>query len=86
MESSAQDSREAVAARLVQLREALGLDKQTFAQKARIGKQTYGPFELAQRDLTLNAAKKLRATYGVPLDWLYFGNRAALPHNLATVL
>lgn len=80
------DSREAVAARLKRAREVLGYDKKTFAEKAGMTQQTYGPFENGVRDLSLEAAKKLRKTYGLSLEFLYFGKTDALPHRIATAL
>lgn len=81
-----EDSREAVAARLKRVREIIGLDKKQFAERAGLTQQTYGPFENGVRDLSLDAAKKLRRTYGLPLEFMYFGKIDALPHRIATAL
>lgn len=81
-----EDRREAVAARLVRIREIHGLDKKTFAERAGMTPQTYGAFENATRDLSLEAAKKLRKTYGVTLEFMYFGKIEDLPHRIATQL
>ena len=86
MDPQGADSREAVAARLVRVRTILGMDKQTFAAKADMSAQAYGAFENCTRDLSLEAAKKLRSTYGLSLEFLYFGNKADLPHRIATQL
>lgn len=80
------DDREAIAARLKRIREILDLDQKTFAAKAGFLPQTYGPFETGKRDLTLDAAKKLRKAYGVTLDFLFFGNIGDLPHRIAAHL
>lgn len=80
------DSREAIAARLKRVREIIGLDKKTFAERAGMTQQTYGPFENCTRDLSLEAAKKLRKAYDLPLEFLYFGKIDALPHKIATEL
>lgn len=80
------DSREAVAARLQRVREIIGLDKQTFAERAGLKPQTYGPFENATRDLSLEAAKKLRKAYDLPLEFIFFGKIDALPHKIAVAL
>jgi transcriptional regulator with XRE-family HTH domain len=80
------DSVEAVAARLKAVREALGMTKREFAEKADMGEQTYGPFENAVRPLSLTAAKKLRAAHGLSLEFMYFGNKADLPHRIAEKL
>lgn len=80
------DTREAVSARLRRIREILGLDQKDFAARAGILPQTYGPFETGKRDLTLDAAKKLRKTYEVPLEFMYFGKTGDLPHRIAAHL
>lgn len=80
------DSMEAVAARLAKVRVALGMDKLTFAAKADLSPQVYGPFENARRPITIEAAKKLRKAYGLSLDFIFFGNKADLPHRIATLL
>lgn len=80
------DSREAVAARLARVREIIGYDKQTFAERAGMSPQAYGAFENGSRDLSLEAAKKLRKAYGLSLEFLYFGNKDDLPHKIATQL
>lgn len=80
------DAREAVAARLKRVREITGLSKREFAERAGLSEQAYGPFENGVRDLSLTAAKRLRATYGVSLEFIYFGNIADLPHRIASEL
>lgn len=78
-----EDDRDAVAARLKRVREVMGMTKREFAEKAGLQEQTYGPFENAKRDLSLEAAKRLRKTYSLTLEFLYFGNTDALPHKIA---
>ncbi|MGY9047702.1 MAG: helix-turn-helix transcriptional regulator [Rhodobacterales bacterium] len=78
-----EDSREAVAARLKRVREVLGLTKKDFAERAGLTEQTYGPFENAKRDLSLQAAKLLRRTYSLPLEFLYFGKIDDLPTRIS---
>ncbi len=80
------DRREAVAARLARIRQIHDLDKKTFAERAGMTAQTYGAFENGTRDLSLEAAKKLRKTYGVTLEFMYFGKIDDLPHRIAAQL
>ena len=80
------DSRESVAKRLELVRLALGLSKRDFAERAGMSEQAYGPFENGRRDLSLNAAKQIRRTYGIPLEFIYFGNISELPHKIAKEL
>ena len=77
------DSPEAVGARLKAVREILGLSKREFAERAGLTEQTYGPFENARRPLSLEAAKRLRQCYDLSLEFMYFGNKADLPHRIA---
>lgn len=80
------DAVEAVAARLEAARKALGMSKREFAEAADMGEQTYGPFELGSRPLSLLAAKKLRKAHGLTLEFMYFGNKNDLPHRIAAKL
>lgn len=81
-----EDAIEAVAARLQAAREALGLTKREFAERAGMGEQTYGPFENGVRPLSLVAAKKIRKAHGLTLEFMYFGKIDDLPHKIAAKL
>lgn len=78
-----EDKPEAVAARLKRVREILELTKREFAERAGLSEQVYGPFENATRDITLRAAKKLRKTYGLSLEFIYFGSIEDLPTRIS---
>lgn len=80
------DNLDAVATRLARAREILGLSKRDFAERAGISEQAYGPVENARRPLSLEMAKKLRKTYGLTLEFMYFGNIHDLPHRIAKAL
>jgi transcriptional regulator with XRE-family HTH domain len=80
------DSIEAVAMRLSKARAILSLSKKDFAEKAGLAEQVYGPFENAKRPLSLNAAKLLRKTYSLPLEFLYFGKTDDLPTRISKQL
>jgi transcriptional regulator with XRE-family HTH domain len=43
----------------------------------------YSQYETGVRALTIDAALRICAEYGVSLDWLYRGDRSRLPHHLA---
>lgn len=81
-----EDNIEAVAARLRRVREILGLSKKDFAEGAGLTEQSYGPFENARRELSLNSAKKLRKRYGLPLEFMYFGKIEDLPTRISKEL
>lgn len=80
------DSPEAVAARLRRVREIMGMDQKTFAAKAGLLPQTYGPFETGKRALTLTAAKRIRRAHSIPLEFMYFGKIGDLPQRIAAKL
>lgn len=81
-----EDDLVAVAARLKAAREALGMTKRQFAERAGLGEQTYGPFENGVRPLSLIAAKKIRKAHGLSLEFMYFGKIDDLPHRIAAKL
>ena len=81
-----EDQPEAVGARLCRVREILGLNKRQFAERAGLTEQTYGPFENGKRPLSLDAAKKLRKTYDLTLEFMYFGKIDDLPHRITKEL
>lgn len=81
-----EDKPEAVGARLKRVREILNLTKREFAERADIPEQVYGPFENGKRGLTLQAAKKLRKTYDLPLEFMYFGKIEDLPTRISREL
>ena len=78
-----EDKPEAVGLRLKRVREILGLSKKEFAEKAGLSEQVYGPFENARRELSLQGAKKLRKTYSLPLEFMYFGKIDDLPTRIS---
>ncbi len=80
------DSREAISARLVRVREILGMKKKDFAAGAGMSEQHYGQIENMTRDLSIGAAKSLRNAYGLSFEFLFFGDADALPHKIAKEL
>lgn len=81
------ESPKAIGQRLKSARLALGYrEKKVYAERAGLTAQTYGPWELGEREITREGAKALRRTYGLSLDFIYFGNTDALPHKLAKLL
>jgi len=81
-----EDQTEAVAARLKRVRHIYGLSKKEFSERAGISEQAYGPYENARRDLSLESAKRLRKTYGLSLEFIYFGKIDDLPHRITKEL
>jgi len=82
-----EDAIDAVAARIRFIREVLGMTtSKEMADKLDISPQAWGSYENAKRELTLSAAKKLRKSYLVPLDFIYFGNSQDLPTRFSKEL
>lgn len=75
---------EDVTRRLVETREALGLDQQTFGLEAGLSQSRYNNYEsgLPNRVVTIDAALLLCERYNVTLDWLYRGDPSGLPSRL----
>ncbi len=79
-----QDSREAVAARLEAVRLALKIKtRREFAQGAGVSEQSYSDWMRFRKDVSKNAADKFTAAYGLSLDFIFRGNKDALPHRIA---
>jgi transcriptional regulator with XRE-family HTH domain len=74
------NSPEDVRRRLIALRVALGYGgrkQSAFAEEIGLAKNVYNPFESDGRNfrpLTLEAACRIRKRFGVPLDWIFFGD------------
>jgi DNA-binding XRE family transcriptional regulator len=71
------DSDEAVGRRIVALREKAGLQQQELAAQIHITKSTLSAYESGSRPLTMESARRLRRRFGVPIDWILFGDMQA---------
>lgn len=76
-------SLEAVAARLVVLRRTVGMSQGEFAGAAGIAANTYNQYEKAKSRPELDKAIQICDRFQVTLDWLYFGDPAGLPFQIA---
>ena len=78
----AMDRNDIIAARLIALRKELGeregivggYSQTEFADKIDLTKSTYNPFETGKRPLTFETACKIRRRFGIPVDYLFFGD------------
>jgi ribosome-binding protein aMBF1 (putative translation factor) len=68
--------------RLIALRHALGLKAVQIAKSVDCKPNRWSQYETGERPLTLEIANRLVDEYGVTLDWLYRGDRAALRGDL----
>lgn len=75
-----------VARRLIAVREHFKLTQVAFAEKLHIAKNTLNGFEKANRQLTLETAKRIRQRFGVSVDWLLFGDIGQPSHGLVVEL
>lgn len=77
------DSNDIIAARLKGLRKVLNIKHQSeFAKKLGIEKNTYNPFEKGTRPLTFETASLIRRRFGVPIDWLFFGDAGQISREM----
>ena len=74
------DHPKVIGRRLKGLRAALEIKTQTaFAAEIGVDKSTYNPWETGARPLTFEGALLIRRRFGIPLDYLYFGDHGGLP-------
>lgn len=86
----AMDSNDVIAGRLRALRKELGeregivggYTQTNFAEKLDLTKSTYNPFETGARTLTFETACLIRRRFGIPIDWLFFGDMPTIPENI----
>ena len=64
------------------LRVALGMKAVQIAASVDCKPNRWSQYETGERPLTLEIANRLVDEYGVTLDWLYRGDRAALRGDL----
>lgn len=74
---------EAIAARLVATREALGLNQRQLCERADLAPNTYNQWERARGRPDLDGALALCEAFGLSLDWIYRGDESRLSHELA---
>jgi DNA-binding XRE family transcriptional regulator len=79
-------SLDAIARRLERTRVALDLSQSEFADKAGIARNTYNQWEKGKGRPQLDGAIALCNAYSLTLDWIYFGQMAGLPYQVASKL
>jgi transcriptional regulator with XRE-family HTH domain len=76
-----------IAVRLRDLREkVLEFSQVEFCKRADLTVSGYNQFETGSRRLTLDVALRIRDAFGVPLDYLYRGDRSCVPERIARLL
>src|ERR1700756_5450348 len=73
----------AIAARLIATREALGLNQRKLCKLTGLEANRYNQWEKAVGRPSLEGAFVLCDTFALTLDWIYFGDPAHLPLELA---
>jgi DNA-binding XRE family transcriptional regulator len=69
------DPPEVISARLIALRKACdGLNQTQFAESIGIAKNTLNGYETGKKPLTFETACLIRRRWGVPTDWLFWGD------------
>ena len=79
-------SLEAIAARLICARKALEMSQSEFADTAGIARNTYNQYEKSVQRISLDMAMKLRDTYDLTLDYIYYGDASGVKFQLAQKL
>jgi len=74
------------ASRLVWHRNLLGLSQADYGAKAGLKRAAINNYESGDFQIGLAAARSLRNTYGLSLDFIYEGVSDALPMNLRNAL
>ena len=74
------------AARIVWHRTLLGLTQAEYGENAGLKRAAINNYESGDFQIGLAAARALRATYGLSLDFIYEGIADALPMNLRKAL
>jgi transcriptional regulator with XRE-family HTH domain len=74
------------ASRIVWHRNLLRLSQAEYAQKAGLKRPAINNYESGDFQIGLAAARALRSTYGLSLDFIYEGVTDALPMNLRNAL
>ena len=77
---------DAIAHRLRVTREALGLTQTELCRRTGIATNTYNQWEMGRGRPDLDQAMKLCNAFRYTLDWIYRGDSAGLPGNLALKL
>lgn len=75
-----------VAARLIQLREALGINAAQLCRRAGIKPNAWSNYEKAVNRISVDEAAKVRRAFGVTLDWIYHGDLSGVRSDVAEKL
>jgi transcriptional regulator with XRE-family HTH domain len=75
-----------IAGRLTALREELGLNQAEICRLTGVEPNTWNQWEKAKGRPELDKALLVCGATGVTLDWIYRGNPAGLPYDLAQKL
>lgn len=76
----------AVGRRLKEIRVALKLTQEQFAEPAGITQQAYANYESGSRLPSVKLASRLRDVYDLPLDYIYLGDTSMLPLTVTQAL
>lgn len=73
------DKPDIIAGRLREILDIKKLHAVDLCRQAGILPSLWSMFESGERIITLTQADKLVKTYGISLDWLYYGNKSGMP-------
>jgi transcriptional regulator with XRE-family HTH domain len=72
----------AIGLRLTVVRGALGINQAELCRRIKVDPPRWNQYELGHRRITLEVALRLRAVFGITLDWIYIGDPSSLPAKL----
>jgi len=72
----------ALGKRLRLVRRWLSLDQEEFALALGVSRTALSNYERGERPFPVHAAVRLRQRFGIPLDFIYCGSLAGVPHEL----
>jgi hypothetical protein len=78
--------RSPIAYRLALFTKATGLIQAEICRRSGLKENAYSQFVNGQRRLTIDAAMKLRDTFGVTLEYLYAGDMKGLPYSMGAAI
>lgn len=76
-------SNEQIARRLERLRKTLNMSQADMCRRLGVAPNRWNQYESGSRRITLEVAGKLRDTFGVTSDWIFFGDESGLPRRIA---
>jgi transcriptional regulator with XRE-family HTH domain len=76
------DTNAAIAKRLARLRSTMHLSQADMCRRIGVAPNRWNQYETGTRRITVEVVSKLRDTFGVTSDWVFFGDESGLPRRI----